>query len=170
MYRLTELEKNARFDPNLDSNMTILNVQINSPTILNTLHFFYRELQENLIRSHAAGVGKALTPEKTRMLLALRINVLAKGYSGIRLRTLKQLIDAFNGENYLHLLTFLSHRLCQLKTFPFSQLTIEKLPGNRQLFIMGYSAVHEDKLLKCIAAHSISDIREKTNIYSNWAN
>jgi len=55
-----------------------------------------RELQENLIRSHAAGVGKALTPEKTRMLLALRINVLAKGYSGISLRTLKQLIDAFN--------------------------------------------------------------------------
>jgi len=54
------------------------------------------ELQENLIRSHAAGVGKALTPDKTRMLLALRINVLAKGYSGIRLRTLKQLIDAFN--------------------------------------------------------------------------
>ena len=31
-----------------------------------------KELQENLIRSHAAGVGKALTPEKTRMLLALR--------------------------------------------------------------------------------------------------
>lgn len=54
------------------------------------------ELQENLIRSHAAGVGKALTPQKTRMLLALRINVLAKGYSGISLGTLKQLIDAFN--------------------------------------------------------------------------
>jgi len=55
-----------------------------------------RELQENLIRSHAAGVGKALTPEKTRMLLALRINVLAKGYSGVSLGTLRQLIDAFN--------------------------------------------------------------------------
>ncbi|CAB4058645.1 hutH [Lepeophtheirus salmonis] len=54
------------------------------------------ELQENLIRSHAAGVGKALTPNKTRMLLALRINVLAKGYSGISLKVLKQLIDAFN--------------------------------------------------------------------------
>ena len=36
------------------------------------------ELQNNLIRSHAAGVGRALSPEKTRMLLALRINVLAK--------------------------------------------------------------------------------------------
>ena len=63
--------------------------------------FVCRELQENLIRSHAAGVGKALTPEKTRMLLALRINVLAKGYSGIKLGTLKQLIDAFNGKNCL---------------------------------------------------------------------
>jgi len=55
-----------------------------------------KELQENLIRSHAAGVGRALTPDKTRMLLALRINVLAKGYSGISLGTLRQYIDAFN--------------------------------------------------------------------------
>jgi len=49
-----------------------------------------------LIRSHAAGVGLALNPDKTRMLLALRINVLAKGHSGISLKTLRQLIDAFN--------------------------------------------------------------------------
>eukprot|EP00090_Calanus_glacialis_P010774 TRINITY_DN1923_c0_g1_i1.p1 TRINITY_DN1923_c0_g1~~TRINITY_DN1923_c0_g1_i1.p1 ORF type:complete len:693 (-),score=180.37 TRINITY_DN1923_c0_g1_i1:97-1956(-) len=55
-----------------------------------------KELQENLIRSHAAGVGRALTPQKTRMLLALRINVLAKGYSGVSPGTLRQLIDAFN--------------------------------------------------------------------------
>ncbi|XP_066994730.2 histidine ammonia-lyase [Anabrus simplex] len=54
------------------------------------------ELQYNLIRSHAAGVGTPLSPEKTRMLLALRINVLAKGHSGISLRTLRCLIDAFN--------------------------------------------------------------------------
>ena len=57
----------------------------------------YRELQENLIRSHAAGVGPALSPDNTRMLLALRINVLSKGHSGISLKTLRQLIDAFNG-------------------------------------------------------------------------
>ncbi|XP_025108687.1 LOW QUALITY PROTEIN: histidine ammonia-lyase-like [Pomacea canaliculata] len=54
------------------------------------------ELQENLIRSHAAGVGPGLSPERTRMLLALRINVLAKGYSGISLETLQQYIAAFN--------------------------------------------------------------------------
>lgn len=54
------------------------------------------ELQNNLIRSHSAGIGTPLTIERTRMLLALRINVLAKGHSGIREETLRQLIDAFN--------------------------------------------------------------------------
>lgn len=55
-----------------------------------------KELQENLIRSHAAGVGPPLSIEHTRMLFALRINVLAKGYSGISLKTLRQLVTAFN--------------------------------------------------------------------------
>ncbi|KUF86092.1 Histidine ammonia-lyase [Phytophthora nicotianae] len=54
------------------------------------------ELQENLIRSHSSGTGEPLTPAQTRMLLALRINVLAKGHSGIRVQTLEQLVDAFN--------------------------------------------------------------------------
>ncbi|KAG8439602.1 hypothetical protein GDO86_005693 [Hymenochirus boettgeri] len=55
-----------------------------------------KELQENLVRSHSAGVGKPLSPDRTRMLLALRINVLAKGYSGVSLDTLHQAIEAFN--------------------------------------------------------------------------
>lgn len=55
-----------------------------------------KELQVNLIRSHSAGVGKPLSPDRSRMLLALRINVLAKGYSGISLETLHQVIEAFN--------------------------------------------------------------------------
>ncbi|KYB26333.1 histidine ammonia-lyase isoform X2 [Tribolium castaneum] len=54
------------------------------------------DLQYNIIRSHAAGVGNPLSPARTRMLLALRINVLAKGYSGISLNTLQGLVDAFN--------------------------------------------------------------------------
>jgi len=54
------------------------------------------ELQANLIRSHAAGVGMPLSPAKTRMLLALRINVLAKGHSGIRVETLERMIAALN--------------------------------------------------------------------------
>ncbi|XP_066561107.1 histidine ammonia-lyase [Amia ocellicauda] len=55
-----------------------------------------KELQENLVRSHSAGVGKPLSPERSRMLLALRINVLAKGYSGISPATLHQMVEAFN--------------------------------------------------------------------------
>uniref|UniRef100_A0A3Q4M228 Histidine ammonia-lyase n=1 Tax=Neolamprologus brichardi TaxID=32507 RepID=A0A3Q4M228_NEOBR len=41
-------------------------------------------------------VGNPLSPERTRMLLALRINVLAKGHSGVSLETLQAMIQAFN--------------------------------------------------------------------------
>lgn len=54
------------------------------------------ELQENLLRSHAAGVGSPLTPVQTRRLLALRINVLAKGRSGISPENLRILVQACN--------------------------------------------------------------------------
>eukprot|EP01114_Cavostelium_apophysatum_P005338 TRINITY_DN1619_c0_g1_i1.p1 TRINITY_DN1619_c0_g1~~TRINITY_DN1619_c0_g1_i1.p1 ORF type:complete len:526 (+),score=114.68 TRINITY_DN1619_c0_g1_i1:180-1757(+) len=53
-------------------------------------------LQFNLIRSHCAGVGEPLTPARTRRLLALRINVLAKGRSGIRVETVRKLVEACN--------------------------------------------------------------------------
>uniref|UniRef100_A0A6Q2YLA2 Histidine ammonia-lyase n=1 Tax=Esox lucius TaxID=8010 RepID=A0A6Q2YLA2_ESOLU len=42
------------------------------------------------------GVGSPLSVERTRMLLALRINVLAKGYSGISMETVQAMINAFN--------------------------------------------------------------------------
>ena len=56
------------------------------------------ELQLNLIRSHAAGAGAPLSRPRTRMLLALRANVLAKGHSGIRLGTLERIIAAYNAD------------------------------------------------------------------------
>jgi histidine ammonia-lyase len=54
------------------------------------------QLQINLIRSHASGIGDYLTLFQVRMLMALRINVLAKGYSGITADTLSSVIKAFN--------------------------------------------------------------------------
>lgn len=54
------------------------------------------ELQVNLIRSHCAGVGEPLSINATRMLLALRINVLAKGFSGIRRETVETMLAALN--------------------------------------------------------------------------
>ncbi|MBV9211304.1 MAG: histidine ammonia-lyase [Acidobacteria bacterium] len=43
-----------------------------------------RELQLNLVRSHACGVGNPLSVEETRAMLLLRANVLARGLSGAR--------------------------------------------------------------------------------------
>lgn len=53
-------------------------------------------LQLNLLRSHAAGVGEPLPVAVVRALMALRANVLAKGYSGIREETLEALIALAN--------------------------------------------------------------------------
>ncbi len=54
------------------------------------------ELQRNLLRSHAAGVGEPLPARAVRAMMVLRANVLAKGYSGIRRATLDRLIEALN--------------------------------------------------------------------------
>jgi histidine ammonia-lyase len=53
-------------------------------------------LQRNLLRSHSAGVDAPLPPRAVRAMMALRANVLAKGYSGIRLATVELLIAALN--------------------------------------------------------------------------
>jgi len=55
-----------------------------------------RELQRNLILSHAAGVGTPLPHAEARALLLLRCNVLAKGYSGIRPETLALALEMLN--------------------------------------------------------------------------
>src|ERR1700761_2521275 len=47
-------------------------------------------LQSNLLLSHAAGVGAPLSDQVVRLILALKINALARGHSGVS----EQLIDA----------------------------------------------------------------------------
>jgi histidine ammonia-lyase len=53
-------------------------------------------LQLNLLRSHAAGVGEPLPVRAVRAAMALRANVLAKGFSGIRVETLDALLAMLN--------------------------------------------------------------------------
>src|SRR5262249_45266845 len=53
-------------------------------------------LQLNLLRSHAVGLGEPLSPRVVRAMMALRANVLAKGFSGISLNTLEALIALLN--------------------------------------------------------------------------
>jgi histidine ammonia-lyase len=53
-------------------------------------------LQLNLLRSHAAGVDAPLPVRAVRAAMALRANVLAKGFSGIRVETLDALLAMLN--------------------------------------------------------------------------
>lgn len=53
-------------------------------------------LQKNLIITHAVGAGKPFDTEVVRGIILLRINNLAKGYSGARLETIQTMIDMLN--------------------------------------------------------------------------
>ncbi len=55
-----------------------------------------RMLQENLLRSHACGVGNPYPVDVTRAIMLLRINTLSRGHSGISLATLSGLIALLN--------------------------------------------------------------------------
>lgn len=54
------------------------------------------QLQTNLVRSHASGVGEPLSEAETRAMLLLRANVLAKGCSGVRPEVLELLVSMLN--------------------------------------------------------------------------
>lgn len=64
------------------------NVKISSDKI--------KKLQENLIISHAVGVGEMLPLFIVKIMMLLRVNALAKGYSGIRLQTVELLVKMIN--------------------------------------------------------------------------
>jgi histidine ammonia-lyase len=55
-----------------------------------------RELQVNLVRSHAAGVGDPLSMAETRAMMLLRANSLAKGNSGVRAAVIDTLCEMLN--------------------------------------------------------------------------
>ena len=55
-----------------------------------------RQLQVNLVRSHACGVGEALSTAETRAMMLLRANALAKGLSGVRPGTVATLCAMLN--------------------------------------------------------------------------
>lgn len=54
------------------------------------------ELQLNLLKSHACGMGDEVPEEIVRWMLFLKIQSLAQGYSGVQLATVQRLIDFYN--------------------------------------------------------------------------
>ena len=57
-----------------------------------------RQLQVNLVRSHASGVGEPLSEAETRALMVLRANALAKGLSGVRPRVVETVCEMLNAK------------------------------------------------------------------------
>ncbi len=67
-------------------------------TRIETAHL--EELQRSIVLSHAAGTGELLSDSIVRLILALKINSLARGFSGVRLETIDALIRLLNQKIY----------------------------------------------------------------------
>lgn len=57
-------------------------------------------LQRSLVLSHATGVGEPIEDRLTRLVMFLKVNSLARGFSGVRLEVLEALIKLLNAEIY----------------------------------------------------------------------
>jgi histidine ammonia-lyase len=58
------------------------------------------QLQVNVIRSHASGVGDRLPEREVRAMMLLRANVIAKGYSGVRPELVDLILHMLNADVY----------------------------------------------------------------------
>lgn len=59
-----------------------------------------KKLQRNIVLSHAAGSGELLLDDEVALILLLKINNLAQGYSGVRLELIEALCTLYNKEIY----------------------------------------------------------------------
>lgn len=62
----------------------------------NISHDDLEKLQENLVKSHACGVGAEVPQEIVRLMLFLKVQSLAYGYSGVQVETVQRLAEYFN--------------------------------------------------------------------------
>jgi histidine ammonia-lyase len=56
------------------------------------------QLQENLLMSHACGMGNEVMPEVVKLMMILKMKGLALGYSGVTVEVIEKLIELFNHE------------------------------------------------------------------------
>ncbi len=61
------------------------------------------ELQRSLVLSHATGVGAPMEDALVRLIMVLKVNSLARGFSGIRREVLDALLALVNAEVYPHI-------------------------------------------------------------------
>ncbi len=51
-----------------------------------------RKLQENILMSHAVGVGEPIPAELSKLMMVLKVHALAKGFSGVKLDTVERIL------------------------------------------------------------------------------
>jgi histidine ammonia-lyase len=56
------------------------------------------KLQENLVMSHACGIGERVPEQVVKLMLLLKVQSLSYGHSGVQLKTVQRLIDFFNND------------------------------------------------------------------------
>ncbi len=54
------------------------------------------KLQENLVKSHACGIGEEVPETIVKLMLLLKVQSLSYGHSGVQLKTVQRLVDFFN--------------------------------------------------------------------------
>jgi len=109
-------------------------------------------LQKNLIITHAVGAGKPFDTEVVRGIILLRINNLAKGYSGARLETIQTMIDMLNKRVHPVVpqkgslgasgdLAPLSHMVLPMIGLGMAEYMGEVIPGNEAMARAGIQVV-----------------------------
>jgi histidine ammonia-lyase len=58
------------------------------------------ELQDNLLKSHACGLGEEVPEEIVKLMIMLKIKSLSYGHSGVQIDTVKRLMDMYNAKMY----------------------------------------------------------------------
>lgn len=96
------LASEALIKKTLDDNKTVYGINTGFGLLAHTRisHADLENLQRSIVLSHAAGLGELLSDAAVRLILALKINSLARGYSGVRLQTIEALIKLFNAKVY----------------------------------------------------------------------
>lgn len=96
------LASEALIKKTLDANKTVYGINTGFGLLAHTRisHADLENLQSSIVLSHAAGLGELLSDAAVRLILALKINSLARGYSGVRLQTIEALIKLFNAKVY----------------------------------------------------------------------
>ncbi len=69
---------------------SLCNVKINDNDL--------QQLQENLVMSHACGVGEQVPKEIVKLMLLLKVQSLSYGHSGVQVQTVERLIEFYNND------------------------------------------------------------------------